>query len=179
VEEPIEYVDPIETPARTDLPFGLPWPRLGVSLLGAVDGGLRDRAGGSALVAIAIFWSYLRFEASAGYWFARDDVSIISAGGRICPTLPWLIEASLCVGVELGQLRADPEEAPARRRFWGAGIGAIGLAWSPVELVAVRASGELVLSVFRPSYPVNAAGETDRPSLFGGRGIVGIELRFF
>jgi hypothetical protein len=178
-EPPIEYVDPIEREGRSPLPFGLPWPRLGVSVLGGLDGGLRDRAGGSALVALAIFWSYLRFEASTGYWFARDDVSIISAGGRICPTLPWVIEASLCAGVELGQLRADPEDAPARRRFWGAGTGAIGIAWAPAELVAIRASGELVLSVFRPSYLVNATGETDRPSLVAGRGIFGIELRFF
>jgi hypothetical protein len=157
---PVEYVEPVESEPRSPLPFGLPWPRLGVSLFGGID----EQVRGGARFAVAIFWAYLRFEADTSYWFPRDRVSLIAAGARVCPTLPWVVELSVCGGIDLGQQRPQ-------RAFWGAGVGAIAIAWAPIDLIALRVSGELVLSVFRP--------EIDRPALVGGRGIAGIEFRFF
>jgi hypothetical protein len=189
----IEYVEPIAAAPASGLPLGLPWPRLGLSAFGAIEGGVHPSAGAGVLIGGALLWRYLRLEGLAGYWFERGvklkaqpssgaEVSLIAAGGRACPTLPWVVEASVCLGVDLGQLRVDPIELPGERSgrdFWAAAVLGAALAWEPVEALAIRASAEGFWSVVRPSYAVAGAGELHRPARFGGRGLLGIEVRFF
>ncbi len=193
MESPPPPITPRPPGETTGLPFGIPWPRLGLSALGAYETGVRPTSGAGVLVAGALLWRYLRLEAIGGYWFERSvrfaaqpesgaDVSLIAVGGRACPTYPWAVEASICAGLDLGQLRADPvalADESAGRSLWAAAILSAGIAWAPVELVAIRASGEAFFSLVRPSYEVMGFGEVHRPARFGGRGLLGIEVRFF
>lgn len=195
---PAEPPPPLEPPpsvasARSGprLPFGIPWPRLGVFVEGALAGRVRPGIGGSVAVGWAVFWRYFRVEGHAAYGFGRGrpapagrlDVSLISVSGRACPTIPVSgLEVPLCLGLEGGQIRFDPVEIPGAepgRGFWGAAVVSGGLAWAPLEALAVRARAEAIVSVFRPAYETAATGEIHRPSLLAGRGILGLEVRFF
>lgn len=182
---------PPPPPPSAKLPFGIPWPRLGLFAGGVAAGGARPTVGPGILAGGAIFWRYFRVEGHAAYWFREAaligrgsaDVSLISVSGRACPTIPaWIFEVPLCLGLEGGQLRVDPVEIPGAepsRTFWGAAVFSGGVAWAPLDPLAVRLQGEAFVSVFRPSYELASAGEAYRPSLFGGRGSLTLEVRFF
>jgi hypothetical protein len=193
--ESVPAPDPPPPLEISPLPFGIPWPRIGVFAGASYETGTRPGAGFEIDLGAAIFWRYFRVELQARYGFAESvrfnaqpssgaDVSLLTGGGRACPVIPIVLglEVPLCLGVDLGILLADPvelaNEAPGRG-FFGAVVASAGVAHAVIDELAVRLEGEGQLAVFRPSYEVAPFGEIHRPSRFGLRGTLEIEVRLF
>lgn len=110
------------------------------------------------------------------------ELRMASGGIRACPTmLRGSVEVPLCAGAWLGALRGRGRGVSMVREAtdtWVAAEAHVGLAWSPVPRIALRAGLGGTVALRRPAFFLQDHPVLFRTPRFGGRFTVGIESRF-
>jgi hypothetical protein len=153
-----------------------PLPRFGV----AIGGLLGVRIGPGRIEVHAIWEIPQRVHASGTD--AGAELDLWAVGPRGCYAPRWkTLEVPVCVGAEIGSMRADGFGLSVNRRAratWATATGGAALLWVPLRWVAVGGGVDAVVALTRPSFVVDDVGTLHRPRAAGVRIHAGIELRF-
>lgn len=185
--EPATATSPPELPADPRTATGL---RVGLRALGGggfgpTNAGYATLAGSVALlgerwrVAVDGRWFVPRSVSQASEVGGRFDAWLLGAVGCFVPH-PGKIELPLCAGVEAGQLRA--EGLPSLAVVEQAAIPHValrltpGIAWAPIERLAIGFDLELTAALTRGEFVVDTT-VVQRVTPVGVRGLLGLELR--
>lgn len=131
-----------------------------------------------------------RAELQLGYWFAQTvsiegggaKLRLADAGFRGCwePAFA-AVSVPLCAGAEMGALigqgSGDTFDVRTRVEAWVAAAGSVGVRWSLTPRVALSAQLEPLVNLRRPGFHLGQ-DRLFRVDAVGGRGALGIELRF-
>jgi hypothetical protein len=165
-------------------------PRVGLRLHGGASWGPTRAVHGALGGALALFDRRWRWELAAGWSTPRVqrfadgrgasfDGWMISSRGCFVPA-PGRIELPICAGIEAGQVRgrgiAPTTQIETRRVPWVAPLLGAGLAWAPIERLAIGIELGLVVPLTRASFVIGEQ-ELQRMPALGGRVLAGLELR--
>ena len=110
------------------------------------------------------------------------DIALYSAVVRACPR--WdlgPVELGACGGLDVGLLRVEPvglDRGRIARSVWTAVSAGGTFAWPFAREAALTVRAEAVVPFARPEFEIRFAGLVHSVAPAGGRGIVGIEVRF-
>jgi len=112
---------------------------------------------------------------------------LLTVSGRSCLTAAGArFEIGPCLGAELAVMRGAGTgsdagfQAGSATGLWLAALGSAVVSWSLTPALALFGRGDLVVPTVRRSFVVMPGNvEVHRVAAVGGRGAVGIELRFF
>lgn len=158
---------------------------LAYGLRAALSGGFI----GTAALALGRF---ARIEAAGSYWVLGDerdggaerrgaDLSLSAGSLRGCGVpRRGVVEAPLCAGVELGNLRVTGPGIPEGRgdgQLWSAVSLGAGLAVAPLPQLAIWLAADGDVALTRPSFRIAPTGEEWRAGPFDLRLTLGVEVR--
>ena len=196
---PVPKLEPVQGPAETTTaPVPAPEPapraprlRVGLRAFGGGGYGPTRGAHGNVGGALALFGDRWRWELD-GRWSTPRIVRVepdvrgvfqawsIGTRGCFVPIAAKWIELPLCAGIEAGRVRGrglDP--LPVTRSAsipWIAPMLTQGLAWAPIDRLAIGVQLELLVSLTRGRFVVSGV-EVERVAALGLRALAGIEVR--
>lgn len=181
---------PVDTPrsphaGRDGVGFGL---RL---LAGGEYGALPNGSGGARL-ALGLLTRRFRVEAHGSYWLPRPallaskgvglDLRLAAGGVDGCYRFyaGRRVELPVCVGAEIGLMRADTVGTPGGERahaLWSAARLAPAVSWRVADWVGLWAGLEGFVALARPRFSLTT-DEVFTPAPVGGRLLAGVEFGF-
>lgn len=150
--------------------------------LGALPGPRGVGPAGAVGLGLGLLWPRVRLELQGTVLAPRSD-GVVKAGlyaGAVhgCGRLGReRLEVPLCLGLEVGALRASRPQVGAN--WWLAVVVGPGLAWHLSSRISVWGSLQLAVAPLRPVF-TDGTGKDDplfTPSVASGRLLVGVELR--
>jgi len=150
-------------------------------------------------LAVGVLVAPLRFELAAVWWTpqtaavparypdpaASGVFGLETGSARACwsPSVEIVFELPVCLGMEAGHMHGHAEPAfdtGPWQALWVAGVAGAGVAWIPLEWLAILLSADAVFALERPYYTVgNFEAPLFRPARVSGRSFLGVEVRFF
>ena len=134
-----------------------------------------------------------RIELTGSYWAPRRahlagaagpaaDISLVTGGVRGCGVVGrGRFELPLCLGVELGSMRATGVEVTGARRvrsLWLALTPGVAAVYAVRPRFAVWLGLDGLLALARPQFFIEGGGEVHRAGRVGVRGWLALEVRF-